>query len=403
MNPSIVEVKKQNAKNILMEILLNKDISRIELSNKLGISPATVALIVNELVQKELIIETSKKSSSVGRKARLIRINEKAYGILAVRIRHSTIYMRLCDINGHIKASQDAVIDMVIRNGNATRVVNAIVDVITNFLSMNADESEKVMAMTLIVPGIVSADNTIDWLEANWKQLPLAGAIQYSIGIPVFVDIALRIQGQYEMRFLPDDLRNKSVVFLSLEPGIGLAYYIDGKIVQGRNNMFGEIGHVSLDENGPTCYCGNKGCFELYCEKLHILERLNNLLSEERSCSIFRTVVEQNGGQVTLDAAYQAFRMGSVRVQEILLETANYLGRALLIIRNMLDPNCIILFGDLVTIDQYVLQTALMLMRERVPTRARNEPNIQIAKLPLSEFETSVCLYTFENMLDQIL
>jgi len=95
--------------------------------------------------------------------------------------------------------------------------------------------------------------------------------------------------------------------------------------------------------------------------------------------------------------------MGSVRVQEILLETANYLGRALLIIRNMLDPNCIILFGDLVTIDPYVLQTALMLMRERVPTRARNEPNIQIAKLPLSEFETSVCLYTFENMLDQIL
>jgi glucokinase len=202
---------------------------------------------------------------------------------------------------------------------------------------------------------------------------------------------------------LPDELRSKSVVFLSLEPGIGLACYIDGKILQGRNNMFGEIGHVSLDENGPACYCGNKGCFELYCEKSHVLEKLEDLLKEESSCSILRSLVDQNGGQVTLNTAFQAFRMGSVRVQEILLEAANYLGRAMLIIRNILDPNCIILSGDLVTLDPYVLQTALSLMRERVPTRARNEPIIRMAKLPPNELETSVCLYTFEKILDQII
>lgn len=85
------------------------------------------------------------------------------------------------------------------------------------------------------------------------------------------------------------------------------------------------------------------------------------------------------------------------------METANYLGRAMLMIRNILDPDCIILSGDLVTLDSYVLQAALMLMRERAPTRARNEPSIQTAKLQPNSFETSVCLYTFEKMLDQII
>jgi N-acetylglucosamine repressor len=403
MNPAIIEAKKANTKRILMEILINKDISRVELSKRLGLSPATVALTITEMVQKNLIVETNDNNSSVGRKARLIRIKEKTYEILSVRIRHSTIYLHLCDLTGHIRVSQDAVVDMVIHDNNATRVMNAITDTISDFILRNAEESKEIMAMTIIVPGIVDNDGMVDWLEANWQQLPLAAATQYAIDIPVFVDIALRIIGQYEMRFLPVELRNKSVVFLSLEPGIGLAYYIDGKIIQGRNNMFGEIGHVSLDENGPTCYCGNKGCFELYCEKTQILKRMENLLITESSCLIFRSLVDQNGGQVTLNIAFQAFRKGSTQVQKILMEAANYLGRAILIIRNILDPNCIILSGDLVTLDPCVLQTALSLMRERVPTRGRNEPNIRIAKLPPNEFEAGVCLYTFEKILDQLL
>lgn len=386
-----------------MEILLHKDISRMELSKRLGISPATIALIITELVQKNLIVETDEKSSSVGRKSRLVRINEKAYEILSVRIRHSTIYMRLCDINGQIKASQDAVVNMVIENGNASEVVAAIVNNILEFLSKNSDKTKRIAGMTLIVPGMVSADGRVDWLEGKWKQLPLAGAIQYATGIPVFVDIALRIQGSYEIRFLPEELRSRSVVFLSLEPGVGLAYYIDGKILQGKNNMFGEIGHVSLNENGPECYCGNRGCFEFYCEKAHIIERLKRLLAETSGCSIFRALVDENHGEVSLDMAFQAFRMGSIQVQEILLDVATYLGRAMLMIRNILDPDCIILSGDLVTVDPYVLQTALAFMRERVPIRTRNEPSIRTAKLPPNKFETSVCLYTFENMLDQII
>ena len=403
MNPSVIESKKLNMKKILMEILLNKDISRIELSHKLGISPATVALIITELVQKNLIVETNEKSSSVGRKLRLIRINEKAYEILSVRMRHSTVYLRLSDINGQIKASQEVEVDMVVHNGNAARVVDAIVSVVSGFISKFASEPRKMTAMSLIVPGIVYADGTIDWLEAKWKQLPLGAAIQYAVGIPVFVDIALRIQGSYEILCLPEELQRKSVAYLSLEPGVGLAYYMNGKGVQGKNNMFGEIGHVSLEEHGPVCYCGNRGCFELYCEKSHIIERLSLLLAEDNCCSIFRSLVSQNNGQVTLELAFQAFRMGSIQIQEILLETANYLGRAMLMIRNILDPDCIILSGDLVTLDSYVLQAALMLMRERAPTRARNEPSIQTAKLQPNSFETSVCLYTFEKILDQII
>lgn len=403
MNPSIIESKKSNVKRLLLEILTNKDISRAELSHKLGLSPATVALLITELVQKNLIYERDEKSSTVGRKTRLIRINEKAFEFLSVRLRHHTVYMHLCDINGQIKACQNVDLDMSVHDGNAAGVVSSIVGVISDFEARFAENPKKIMAIALVVPGMVYADGTIDWLESKWTQVPLGGAIQYAIGVPVFVDIALRIQGSYEIRFLPEELRNKSVVFLSLEPGIGLAYYLGGKILQGKNNMFGEIGHVSLDENGPECYCGNRGCFELYCEKVHIIEKLKGLLSEKGGCSIFRSLVLQNGGKITLETAFQAFKMGSVQVQQILLETANYLGRALLIIRNLLDPDCIILSGDLVTLDSYVLQSALTLMRERAPTRARNEPVIQTAKLPPDKFETSVCLYTFENMLDQII
>ena len=204
-----------------------------------------MALLITELVQKNLIYERDEKSSTVGRKTRLIRINEKAFEFLSVRLRHHTVYMHLCDINGQIKACQNVDLDMSVHDGNAADVVSSIVGVISDFEARFAENPKKIMAMALVVPGMFTRMEQLTGWNLNGRRVPLGGAIQYAIGVPVFVDIALRIQGSYEIRFLPEELRNKSVVFLSLEPGIGLAYYLGGKILQGKNNMFGEIGHVS--------------------------------------------------------------------------------------------------------------------------------------------------------------
>ena len=90
-------------------------------------------------------------------------------------------------------------------------------------------------------------------------------------------------------------------------------------------------------------------------------------------------------------------------VQEILTEVSEYLGMTLLTIRNILDPDCIVISGRLVSCDDYVLQTALQYMRERTLLTGTNEPEFKLAQISLDNIEISTCAYTIEKMLQYIL
>lgn len=401
MNPAVVEAKRRNTKKILWEIILHPDISRLELSQRFHLSAATVAIAINELLEKDLVVEGKVDNASVGRKAKLLKLNEKARTVLAVHLSsENCIELRLCDLAGNVESARTLPADFTILPGQAQRVVEEITSAAANFLAEQpAPLSRKLLGCGVIVPGVVYRDGTVDAPLFGWRRTPIEGAIQSRIGVPVFADTILRINGKYETRCTPS---NERVVYLSLEYGVGLTYFEQGKLLLGKNLLFGEVGHISLNEAGPPCYCGNRGCFESYCGTPALLERLGGLL-EEGGCPILQKQVHANGGILTLPAAFAAYRQGSTRVQAILTETGEYLGRGLITICNILDPDRVILAGDLVSKDDYVLQTALTLARKRILARGACEPEFQLAKFSPAAYEKPISAYVLERLEDQLL
>jgi predicted NBD/HSP70 family sugar kinase len=151
------------------------------------------------------------------------------------------------------------------------------------------------------------------------------------------------------------DSNSKVTLYLSAGQGIGSGLVLSGEVFRGSLGTAGEIGHTSIDLNGPLCKCGNRGCLEIYSSSLALLRNLEVNWQEISSRSIsFEEVV----------VAYQ--EQQPVVVKEVKL-VAKYLAQGLINCINLMNPDLIVIgdeyarFGEcfLNTIKSY-LQTSTL-------------------------------------------
>ncbi len=98
----------------------------------------------------------------------------------------------------------------------------------------------------------------------GWPAMDLRAMLESVVGLPVFLENAANACALAELWFgkHPEHVRN--LVAVTVSEGIGVGLLINGQLVHGANAMAGELGHVTLDEKGPPCKCGKRGCWERY-------------------------------------------------------------------------------------------------------------------------------------------
>jgi predicted NBD/HSP70 family sugar kinase len=120
------------------------------------------------------------------------------------------------------------------------------------------------------------------------------------------------------------------MVYVKVSSGVGAGLILDGKIFRGGNGTAGEIGHLTIDEAGPVCRCGNRGCLEAYTSILTVKQ----LLAVQHPNATFAEIV----------AAARVAESASRRVIE---DAGRQLGWGLATVANLLDPTCIVVGGDM--------------------------------------------------------
>ena len=84
-----------------------------------------------------------------------------------------------------------------------------------------------------------------------------------------------------ECSFAVDPNKYETVVYVAVGQGIGAGIFHDGKIFRGASGIAGEIGHTTINLDGPECECGSRGCLTCYASTLALLARVNAALQEE--------------------------------------------------------------------------------------------------------------------------
>ena len=122
-------------------------------------------------------------------------------------------------------------------------------------------------------PGIINKDGDI-LLAPNlgWKDVSIKGELEAAFLIPVLIENEANL-GAYGEKKFGSGQGIENLIYISMGIGVGSGIIINGELYKGNNGFSGELGHMTIDTNGPKCRCGNKGCWGLYASEKALLKQ----------------------------------------------------------------------------------------------------------------------------------
>jgi glucokinase len=196
-------------------------------------------------------------------------------------------------------------------------------------------------------------------LPGPWAGQPLAGPVAERTGLPVYLINDARAFGLAELR-LGAARGASSMIGLTLGTGVGGVFAVDGRVHQGHDGTAGEIGHQTIDPDGPWCGCGNRGCLEAYARADQIVA----------AC-----------GTSTPEEAVRLARAGDARARAGLAEIGRYLGIGIANMITVISPDRVVLGGGVSAAGDLLFEPIRAEIARRVKTTSIDDVELVPAEL----------------------
>ena len=256
-------VKLQNRSLVLNYINGNAPVSRKDVADATGLTPAAVTQICNALISEGLLTElgTAEESSGAGRKKVLVDINYNYAYLFSVNIEPEQTYIALSNLKGDFLATRtiDTLKDV------ASEVFLAKVADICEDIRENAKERvrKRILAISVGITGIVNRETgTSVRAYGIWKdEVPVCDILSKALGLDAFIENNVNAFAKAVMLYgvgrFYDNLH-----IIKWGPGVGSTIIIDGRVYEGRHGKAAELGHFIVEKDGKECSCGRRGCLE---------------------------------------------------------------------------------------------------------------------------------------------
>lgn len=269
------DVKKLN-KNRIFRLIYNSDkISRQEIANQLGLSLPTVNQNLKMLMEDELIEYVGNFTSTGGRRAQAITINNNARKAISVNIKADYINVDVVGLKGQIIYSMAVKVHF----SKSSAYIEKLTDAVRHAADYVGADADDILGVGITVPGILDDEKQIlisaPPLKAkNYDFTKLISAIDYPV--VVMNDARAEAYADHWFNGKPQDEK----IYIMLGEGVGGAYINASAIRNGVHNRGGEFGHMVIHPGGKQCLCGKKGCLEAYVSEKVLSSELNTSLED---------------------------------------------------------------------------------------------------------------------------
>ncbi|OGN96676.1 MAG: hypothetical protein A2Z77_01430 [Chloroflexi bacterium RBG_13_51_36] len=186
-------------------------------------------------------------------------------------------------------------------------------------------------------------------------------------------------------------------IYITLSTGIGGGVVIDGKIYTGAIGAAGEVGHMTIDVNGPVCNCGNRGCWETLASGTALAREAKNRIKEGGKTSILE-YADGDIEKVTAQSVHSAAEQGDRLAKELIVRIGGYVGVGLANLINIFNPELIVIGGGLSTIGDMLLKPAFKVAGERAFKEAFQAVRFASAGLGRNSGVLGAAAYAFQEM-----
>jgi predicted NBD/HSP70 family sugar kinase len=322
------------ASSVFTTVLSQGPLTRVELARRTGLSPAAVTKAVRPLMEAGYVVETAETTAgeggrpSLGRPANPVRVDGGRALFIGVKVTADEVIAVLTDLCCRIRVARHAPL-----TAHEPSAVIGLIATLTQELLTEADGyGVRVQGLGIAVSGDVDrAAGVVRYSPfLGWHDIALAELATAATGLPVTVDNDVRALTIAEQWF-GGGVGCANFALVTVGAGIGCGLVVNGRVVSGSHGVAGEIGHLSIDPQGPPCHCGNTGCVEAIASDSAILRR-----------------IRQDTGQAVADSvqALTLAHSGSPAARAAYARAGEAIGRAIGAVVNLLGPERVIISGE---------------------------------------------------------
>ena len=360
-------VKAHNLRAILLSLLHNETISRVELAKQTELSTTTITNLTAELLKEGIILEQESVQESstrrrVGRPRTMLRLDPDARYAVGVHVGIGLYRVAIANLHAKIIHNSISSFDL---NTSPQDVMEEVAISIKQTIAESGIDPERVIGVGVGASGLVDYENGVNVLayRLGWRDVPISEILGSRLGLPVCVDNNVRAMALGEAFFGAG--RGVGILaFVYGRVGVGAGLVVNGQLFHGSGAGAGEIGHTTmLPFQGDLCTCGNRGCLETLVSE-PVLVAQAQALAEQHTNSILAQYLRERDDRV-IDRVIAAACDGDVFAQKLFTDLASYLGIALANLVNVFNPEMIILGGMFSQGCDMVIPVAEATMRER--------------------------------------
>lgn len=366
---TVTSLRQRNRASALGLILREGETTRAEVAKRCGLSAASAANLVAELIADGLVVETGTVSSRGGRPISLIAPNAEGAYAIGADVGERGVAVEMFDLSMKM-------VDREFRGGREQESPEGIIaelrEAVAALKERNAPRWRRVLGIGLALPGVVEIDpdghQTLYAQSLGWP--PLAIPTDLDGGLAVFAENGAKMQARAELWFGAASGVGHAVVAL-LGRGVGLGVVAEGQLYRGAFSSATEWGHTKIVLDGEKCRCGDRGCVEAYLGADAILE------AWRRAGGVF-----EGSGWQALGALLDAADAGEAGAASVLDRVIGALGAALGSLVNLTNPERIVIGG----------WVGLRLM-ERYDDRIRSAISNNSLSRAASQFELAIASF----------
>lgn len=211
-------------------------------------------------------------------------------------------------------------------------------------------DREEIAGAGVGIPGPVGEDGKVLCaVNLHWGEIDLENELGKLIGIPVKAGNDANVAALGEM-WKGGGVGYHNLVMITLGTGVGGGIILNGRILSGTRGAAGEIGHLHVeDEETESCNCGCCGCLEQYASATGVVRLAKQMLDATDMPSVLRE------GEVSAKTIFDAVKDGDELAVQVAEKFGKYLGTAMAIVANVVDPEVFVVGGGVSKAGQVLL------------------------------------------------
>lgn len=388
------EKQQQINRKFVIDLLRRAGIcSRADLAKASGLKRATITNIINELIEKDIVVEEGIMTGKKGRRSIGIRIHGERYKVVSVMLARKSYSIGIMGLENKMYHMEKMKIESGLTLHEILEQVKAD---IKRMISENTEG--EIIAIGVAIPGPYKRDNDKLIFVTNldsvnvMEGVNVLAELQSDFDIPVYIENDANA-GVYAQQWYHNETGAEDLIYVVAGAGLGCGTILNGELLKGARGIAGEFGHCSINYEGPKCGCGNRGCLEMYCSLNILMKQI-----KERILSGEKTMLRP---EFTFDDLSLAVKVNDKVAVEEYSKVCSLLAVGIVNLVHQLNPELIVIGDELAEIHpERLLYIVKKKVQELVPPMVWENLRIEINKLEYNPILIGAGVIATEKVLE---